>query len=115
MEAAHALGQTPPRTVMCFRTSTLWSASLLKGQSCALSWSNGVALAYLLAFCLGSSPSIAAYVAMNALCQAAHVKDGHSKGVAPFCPSGRNTSVKYLCRIPIIALEAPIQLCRAAL
>ena len=72
-------------------------------------------LAHLLAFCLGSSPSIAAYVAMNALCQAAHVKDGHSKGVEPFCPSGRNTSVKYLCRIPMIALEAPIQLCRAAL
>ena len=73
------------------------------------------ALAYLLAFCFGSSPSIAAYVAMNALCQAAHVKDGHNKGVAPFCPSGRNTSVKYLCRIPMIALEAPIQLCKAAL
>jgi hypothetical protein len=115
MEAAHALGQTPPRTVMCLRTSTLWSASLLDCQPCVLWRLYGGALAYLLAFCLGSSPSIAAYVAMNALCQAAQVKDGHSKGVAPFCPSGRNTSVKYLCRIPIIALEAPMQLCRAAL
>ena len=72
-------------------------------------------LVYLLAFCLGSSPSIAAYVAMNALCQAAHVKDGHSNGVELVCLSGLDTSVKYLCRIPMMALEAPIQLCRAAL
>lgn len=67
---------------------------------------------YLLAFCFGSSPSIAAYVAMKALCQAAHVKDGHSSGVEF---SGWTDSVKYLCRIPMMALEAPIQLCRAAL
>lgn len=50
-------------------------------------------LNYLLAFCLGSSPSIAAYVAMKALCQAAHVKDGHSSGVEF---SGCAASIKYL-------------------
>jgi uncharacterized membrane protein YdjX (TVP38/TMEM64 family) len=84
MEAAQAFGQTPPRRVMCLRTSTLWSASLMGCQSFAPSWSDADVLAYLLAFCLGSSPSIAAYVAMKALCQAAHVKDGHSKGVDIF-------------------------------
>lgn len=69
-------------------------------------------ITYLLAFCFGSSPSIAAYVAMKALCQAAQVKDGHSSGVEF---SGCIDSVKYLCRMPIMAREAPIQLCRAAL
>ena len=69
-------------------------------------------VACLLAFCLGSSPSIAAYVAMKALCQAAHVNDGHSSGVEF---SGCTASVKYLCIMPIMALDAPMQLCRAAL
>lgn len=70
---------------------------------------------YLLAFCLGNSPSMAAYVAMKALCHEAHVKDGHSKGVAVEDFSPWMTCVKYLCRMPMIALDAPMQLCNADL